>query len=59
MTLSHQAPAYLDESYPISIEVTNSDDKALDIVMDVLLQPAEIDDASPYILVFSADPILG
>ncbi|KAF7428799.1 hypothetical protein PC9H_008031 [Pleurotus ostreatus] len=45
MTLSHQAPAYLDESYPIPIEVTNSDDKALDIVMDVLLQPAEIDDA--------------
>ncbi|KAG9221235.1 hypothetical protein CCMSSC00406_0008930 [Pleurotus cornucopiae] len=58
MTLSHQAPAYLDESYPILIEVTNSDDKALDIVMDVLLQPAEIDDASSYMLIFSSNLIL-
>jgi hypothetical protein len=43
--LSHRAPAYLDEEYPIMIDVINEDDRELDIVIDVLLQPTEIDDA--------------
>ncbi|KAJ7350608.1 Gryzun, putative trafficking through golgi-domain-containing protein [Mycena albidolilacea] len=43
MTLSQKAPAYLDEDYPILIEVTNADDRALEVTADVLLQPTEID----------------
>ncbi|KAJ7496837.1 Gryzun, putative trafficking through golgi-domain-containing protein [Mycena latifolia] len=43
MSLSHQAPAYLNEDYPIVIEVTNADDRELEVTADVLLQPTEID----------------
>ncbi|KAJ6593407.1 Gryzun, putative trafficking through golgi-domain-containing protein [Mycena capillaripes] len=43
MSLSHKAPAYLDENYPILIEVTNADDRELEVIADVLLQPTEID----------------
>ncbi|KAJ6589938.1 Gryzun, putative trafficking through golgi-domain-containing protein [Mycena vulgaris] len=43
MTLSHKAPAYLNEDYPIVIEVTNADDRELEVTADVLLQPTEID----------------
>ncbi|KAF5317621.1 hypothetical protein D9758_018225 [Tetrapyrgos nigripes] len=43
ISLSHQSPAYLNEEYPITVEITNSDAKELDITMDVLLQPTEID----------------
>ncbi|KAJ7099520.1 Gryzun, putative trafficking through golgi-domain-containing protein [Mycena belliarum] len=43
MSLSHQAPAYLNEDYPIAIEVTNADGRELEIVADVLLQPTEVD----------------
>ncbi|KAJ7716532.1 Gryzun, putative trafficking through golgi-domain-containing protein [Mycena metata] len=43
MSLSHKAPAYLDEDYPILIEVTNADDRELEVTADVLLQPTEID----------------
>ncbi|KAF8146870.1 Gryzun, putative trafficking through golgi-domain-containing protein [Mycena galopus ATCC 62051] len=43
MTLSHKAPAYLDENYPILVEVTNADDRELEVTADVLLQPTEID----------------
>jgi hypothetical protein len=46
VSLSHQSPAYLDEDYPITIDVTNEDDRELDITADVLLQPTEIDNAS-------------
>ena len=42
---SHQAPALLDEDYPIAIEITNNDDRPLDVIIDVLLQPVEIDKA--------------
>lgn len=45
VSLSHQSPAYLDEDYPITIEITNEDDRELDLIVDVLLQPTEIDDA--------------
>ncbi|KAJ7686580.1 Gryzun, putative trafficking through golgi-domain-containing protein [Mycena rosella] len=43
MVLSHKAPAYLSEDYPIVIEVTNADDRDLEVTADVLLQPTEID----------------
>ncbi|TFK44945.1 Gryzun, putative trafficking through golgi-domain-containing protein [Crucibulum laeve] len=43
VSLNHQSPAYLDEDYPIDIEVTNLDTRELDVVVDVLLQPTEID----------------
>ncbi|KAJ6631526.1 Gryzun, putative trafficking through golgi-domain-containing protein [Mycena sp. CBHHK59/15] len=43
MSLTHKAPAYLNEDYPIVIEVTNADDRELEVVADVLLQPTEID----------------
>ncbi|KAL0955838.1 hypothetical protein HGRIS_002040 [Hohenbuehelia grisea] len=45
MTISHQSPAYLGEDYPITVEVSNADDRELDVNMDVLLQPTEIDNA--------------
>jgi hypothetical protein len=41
----HQTPAYLDEEYPIVISITNEDDRALDVILDILLQPSEIDEA--------------
>lgn len=44
----HHAPAFLDESYPIVVQVTNIDTRTFDIVVDILLQPTEIDDAGEY-----------
>jgi len=46
ISIQHQAPAFLDESYPIAIEVTNTDDKDLEVIFDVLLQPTDVDSAS-------------
>ncbi|KAJ7169134.1 Gryzun, putative trafficking through golgi-domain-containing protein [Mycena crocata] len=43
MSLSHKSPAYLNEDYPIIIEVTNADDRDLEVTADVLLQPTEVD----------------
>ncbi|KAA1470414.1 hypothetical protein DENSPDRAFT_849542 [Dentipellis sp. KUC8613] len=45
ISFSHHAPALLDEEYPIVIDVTNLDDRPLEVVLDVLLQPTEIDEA--------------
>lgn len=45
LSLDHQSPAYLDEEYLIAIDITNVDSQELDIVLDVLLQPTEIDHA--------------
>jgi len=45
VALHHHAPAYLDEDYPVEIEVTNTDTRDLDVVLSFLLQPTEIDDA--------------
>jgi hypothetical protein len=45
VSLTHQVPAYLDEEYPIVIGITNEDDRALDVILDILLQPSEIDEA--------------
>ncbi|KAI0079255.1 hypothetical protein K474DRAFT_1617849 [Panus rudis PR-1116 ss-1] len=49
VSLAHHAPAYLGEEYPIVIDVTNGDDRDLDIVVDVLLQPTEIEEADNFI----------
>jgi hypothetical protein len=43
MSLSQMAPAYINEDYPIVVEVTNADDRELEVTADVLLQPTEID----------------
>jgi hypothetical protein len=43
--ISHGEPAYLDEEYPITIKITNADDKELDVTIDVMLHPPE-DDSS-------------
>ncbi|KII95624.1 hypothetical protein PLICRDRAFT_662357 [Plicaturopsis crispa FD-325 SS-3] len=45
VSVTHNAPAYLDEEYPILIDITNEDDRELDIAVDVLLQPSDIDHA--------------
>jgi hypothetical protein len=45
VSLTHQSPAYLDEEYPIVISIANDDYRALDILLDVLLQPTDIDEA--------------
>ncbi|KAI5120282.1 hypothetical protein M0805_005339 [Coniferiporia weirii] len=50
VSFSHRPPAYLDESYPISIDVTNNDDKELEFSLDVLLQPGD-DDSVNHIIV--------
>ncbi|KAL6305207.1 Gryzun, putative trafficking through golgi-domain-containing protein [Sparassis latifolia] len=44
VTLSHCAPAYIGEDFPIVLDVTNADGKELDVVVDVLLQPTDIDE---------------
>lgn len=45
MSLKHEAPAYLGEEFPIILDVTNTDDRELDMVVDILLQPTEIEEA--------------
>jgi trafficking protein particle complex subunit 11 len=45
MSLMHKSPAYLDEEYPIVISIINDDYRTLDVVLDVLLQPTDIDEA--------------
>ncbi|KAF8549955.1 hypothetical protein OG21DRAFT_1420431 [Imleria badia] len=49
ISFSHQQPALLDEAYPIEVEITNTDDRTLDMVVDVLLQPTEVDEAVQFI----------
>ena len=48
MSVGQQAPAYLDEEYPIVISIINEDHRPLDVLLDVLLQPTEIDDAGGF-----------
>ena len=43
--ITQSGPAYLDEEYPITIKVTNTDNKELDVTFDVILHPPE-DDSS-------------
>ncbi|KAI0776280.1 Gryzun, putative trafficking through golgi-domain-containing protein [Trametes elegans] len=49
VAISHDGPAYIGEEFPIDINITNEDDRDLDVVLDVLLQPTEIDEAVNYI----------
>nr|GAT57844.1 glutathione transferase omega-1 [Mycena chlorophos] len=49
LSLSHKAPAYLDEDYPILLEVNNADDRELEVTLDILLQPTEIEGAENWI----------
>ncbi|KIP04097.1 hypothetical protein PHLGIDRAFT_31528 [Phlebiopsis gigantea 11061_1 CR5-6] len=46
VSLSHETPPYLGEEYPISVEVTNLDERELEIVADVMLHPSEVEFAS-------------
>ena len=39
--ISHSGPAYLDEECPLTIKITNVDDKVLDVTFDVMLHPPE------------------
>ncbi|KAI5826272.1 hypothetical protein K523DRAFT_419385 [Schizophyllum commune Tattone D] len=43
--IEQHAPAYIGEDYPILIDITNTDDRSLEVTLDVLLQPTEVDDA--------------
>ncbi|KAF8161338.1 Gryzun, putative trafficking through golgi-domain-containing protein [Crassisporium funariophilum] len=54
VSFHHETPAYLDEDYPIVIEITNTDTRDLDVVVNILLQPTEIDDAVNWIVVDDA-----
>ncbi|OBZ70000.1 Trafficking protein particle complex subunit 11 [Grifola frondosa] len=45
VSLSYHGPAYIGEGFPITIEIDNADDRELEITVDVLLQPTDIDDA--------------
>ena len=53
ISFSHHEPALLDEAYPIVVEITNTDDRALDVVVDVLLQPTEVDEAGAFPFLFT------
>ncbi|KAH9944784.1 Gryzun, putative trafficking through golgi-domain-containing protein [Amylocystis lapponica] len=50
VSLAHSSPAYAGEQFPIVIDVRNADEKELDVVVDVLLQPPEVDEAVNYIV---------
>lgn len=52
VTLSHRSPPYLGEEYPITVEVTNTDDRELDIAADAMLHPSEVEFA---VISISAD----
>ncbi|KAG7091150.1 hypothetical protein E1B28_010203 [Marasmius oreades] len=43
VSVNHRQPAYLNENYPITIQVTNVDDAELDVVVEVLLLPSDLD----------------
>ena len=50
VTFSHNSTAYIDEPYPIVVDVVNHDDRDLLFTMDALLQPGEDDVGMLYIL---------
>ncbi|KAI6007599.1 Foie gras liver health family 1-domain-containing protein [Pisolithus orientalis] len=50
VSFSHQQQALLDEEFPITVEIVNRDDRHLDVVVDILLQPAEVDEAVQFIV---------
>lgn len=57
-------PAHLGKGYPIVIVVANTDNRALDAHIDLLLQPSKIDNASvcfvlPFLLTLNDANIKG
>ncbi|KAF5386217.1 hypothetical protein D9615_002311 [Tricholomella constricta] len=50
VSLTHESPAYLNETYPVTIDITNIDTRPFDVVVDVLLPPIEIDGAANTII---------
>lgn len=58
VSLSHETPPYLGEEYPISVEVTNLDERELEIVADVMLHPSEIEFACECIALTRPDSLL-
>jgi len=51
LAFEHHEQALLDEDYPIVISVTNTDSRALDVAIDVLLQPTAFDGTDNHIAV--------
>ncbi|KAI9062346.1 hypothetical protein FKP32DRAFT_1593495 [Trametes sanguinea] len=51
VAISHDGPALIGEEFPIEIRISNDDDRELDVVLDVLLQPTEIDEAVNYVAI--------
>ena len=45
VAISHDGPAYIGEEFPLEINITNEDARELAVVLDVRLQPTEIDEA--------------
>ncbi|KAF9268549.1 hypothetical protein L218DRAFT_852654 [Marasmius fiardii PR-910] len=43
VSVTHRQPAYLNENYPITVQITNVDDRELDVVVEVLLLPSDLD----------------
>lgn len=48
ISLRHDAPALVDESYPIIIEIKNTDNTDLVVKVDILLQPTDADGAGKW-----------
>ncbi|KAH9915858.1 Gryzun, putative trafficking through golgi-domain-containing protein [Fomitopsis serialis] len=44
VSVTYNAPAYIGEEFPITIDVSNQDDKEMEMVVDALLQPTEFDE---------------
>ena len=44
VSITYNAPAYIGEEFPIVIDVSNQDDKEMEMVVDALLQPTEYDE---------------
>jgi hypothetical protein len=41
ISLASAAPAYMEEQFPITVEIRNDDSRAFDVWIDVLLYPTE------------------
>lgn len=39
--VTHPAPAYLEESYPVTIAISNKDSRPIDVWLDILIHPSE------------------
>ncbi|KZT72294.1 hypothetical protein DAEQUDRAFT_722961 [Daedalea quercina L-15889] len=44
VSVTYNPPAYIGEEFPITIGVSNQDDKEMEMVVDALLQPTEFDE---------------